>query len=212
MDSIYQLKIEDKEKFVNTLSDSFIHNKSPFGCVTDDNRRLLCLKQFFTAEFDSLFDKTITLADSPDCNSIIMYGEKKELENPESSIFQDIKNLILLKLKCGVTFSELSKFKTLTDNYATLIKKIKLEDLEKYYIIEYFGTKTEMQGKGYGSRLMKAVLKKADENNKKIYIESEERNIKIYEHYGFKVIDKSEVLEGTNFYVLVREPISQNNE
>ena len=69
-----------------------------------------------------------------------------------------------------------------------------------------------MQGKGYGSRLMKAVLKKADENNKKIYIESEERNIKIYEHYGFKVIDKSEVLEGTNFYVLVREPISQNNE
>ena len=212
MESVYQLKAEDKEKFVNTLSDSFIQNKSPFGLVSDDNRRIICLKSFFTGEFDRLFNQSISIADSPECNSIIMYGEKKILDNIPSSLFQDLKKIFLLKLKGGITFSEISKLNTLWSNYDSFLKTIELKDLDKYYIIEYFGTRTEMQGKGYGSKLMKVILKKADETNKKIYLESEEKNLKLYEHYGFKPIAQSEILEGLNFYAIVRDPIKQNSE
>ena len=127
-------------------------------------------------------------------------------------MFTYIKQFFLLKLRGEITFSEIFKLKTTLDNYSNFLKTIKIDDIENYYMIEYFGTKPEMQGKGVGSKIMRFILSKADKENKKCYLECEEKNRKLYEHYGFKVIAQTEMLEGVNFYALVREPFVQKIE
>ena len=212
MDSIYRIKLEDKEKYINTLSEAFIPNKGPMGPVEDVNRRLVCLKAFFNAEFDRLFNFCIYIADSPECNSILQYGEKKIMDNVGSSLFTYLKDFFFLKLKGEITFSELFKLKAFMGKYSNFIQNIKLNDIDNYYMIEHFGTKPEMQGKGIGSKILRFVLAKADKENKKCYLECEDKNLKLYEHYGFKVIAQAEMYDGVNCYALVREPSFQKIE
>ena len=96
--------------------------------------------------------------------------------------------------------------------YSNFIQNIKLNDIDNYYMIEHFGTKPEMQGKGIGSKILRFVLAKADKENKKCYLECEDKNLKLYEHYGFKVIAQAEMYDGVNCYALVREPSFQKIE
>ena len=213
MDSIYQLKIEDKEKFINTLSNAFVPNKLPLGIVEDPKRRLECYKAYFNTEFDRFFKDSISISDSQDCNSIILYGEKQTIDNNVGSgMLTYIKQFLLLKLKGEITFSEIFKLKAYMDDYYNFVRSVKLDDVENYYTIEYFATKPEMQGKGIGSKVMRSLLAKIDKENKKCYLECEDKNVKLYEHYGFKVIAQTEMLEGINFYALVREPFGQKIE
>lgn len=46
------------------------------------------------------------------------------------------------------------------------------------------------QGKGYASRLLKPMFAKLDEANLPCYLESHERNQSLYEHFGFKVVER----------------------
>ena len=117
-----------------------------------------------------------------------------------------------MKLKGEITFSELFKLKAFMGKYSNFIQNIKLNDIDNYYMIEHFGTKPEMQGKGIGSKILRFVLAKADKENKKCYLECEEKNRKLYEHYGFKVIKEAEILPGVNYYALIRGPAVQKIE
>ena len=45
------------------------------------------------------------------------------------------------------------------------------------------------QGQGYASRLLKPMLAKLDENKLPCYLESPERNVALYEHFGFEVVE-----------------------
>jgi ribosomal protein S18 acetylase RimI-like enzyme len=51
------------------------------------------------------------------------------------------------------------------------------------------------QEKGYSSRLLKPMLAKLDENNLPCYLETGERNISLYEHFGFEVIEQIDLPE-----------------
>lgn len=51
------------------------------------------------------------------------------------------------------------------------------------------------QGKGYASRLLKPMLAKLDENNLPCYLETAERNLALYEHFGFEVVEHVALLE-----------------
>ena len=212
MDAVYQLKKEDKEKFIYTFSNAFVPNKALLGSIEDPKRRLACYNAFFNVEFERFLINSISIADSPECNSIILYGEKQKIDACEASIFTYFKDFLFLKLKGEITFSEIFKLKTYLDNYYNFLQSIKLDDIENYYTIEYFATKPEMQGKGVGSKVMRFILSKADKENKKCYLECEEKNRKLYEHYGFKVIAQTKILEDVNYYALVREPFSQKIE
>ena len=46
------------------------------------------------------------------------------------------------------------------------------------------------QGNGYASRLLTPMLAKLDENNLPCYLETHERNIPLYEHFGFELVEQ----------------------
>ncbi len=59
----------------------------------------------------------------------------------------------------------------------------------------------ELQGKGYASKLIKPMLSRIDNEQKPCYLQTEnEKNIPIYEHFGFKLIEKAS-LPHTDVYI-----------
>jgi len=61
------------------------------------------------------------------------------------------------------------------------------------------------QGKGYASRLLKPMFVKLDENNLPCYLESPERNLALYEHFGFEVVEHISLPENDNdMWLMIR--------
>jgi len=67
----------------------------------------------------------------------------------------------------------------------------------RYWYLQMVGVLPELQHKGYGSKLIKPLLSRAERENLPVYLETQlESNATLYEHYGFKVEDSS-VIPGT---------------
>ncbi|QDS77123.1 hypothetical protein FKW77_001034 [Venturia effusa] len=84
-------------------------------------------------------------------------------------------------------------------------------DPKGYYFCNIVTVLPEAQGKGVGRALMEVVLKKADVERKKCYLESSRDvpNIAIYEKFGFKLV-KDMVCDdngdGIKLFCMMREP------
>lgn len=60
------------------------------------------------------------------------------------------------------------------------------------------GVDLKFQGRGYASALMKPMLARADQEHLPFYLEThKERNVSVYKHYGFKVVEK-DTIPGTH--------------
>jgi ribosomal protein S18 acetylase RimI-like enzyme len=64
-------------------------------------------------------------------------------------------------------------------------------NLGPYIHLLMMGVSQEFQGKGFGGRLLRAVIEKAEIENLPIYLETQkEANVSLYEKYGFSVEKK----------------------
>jgi len=64
----------------------------------------------------------------------------------------------------------------------------------KHWFLQAIGVDPEFQGQGYGGRLLRQMLARIDEEHLPCYLETlEEQNIRLYEHFGFKVIEESSI-------------------
>lgn len=69
----------------------------------------------------------------------------------------------------------------------------------KHMFLQIIGTAPEFRGKGFASKLIKPMLSRIDKEKLPCYLETiDEKNIAIYERFGFEIIDKSNIPE-TNF-------------
>ncbi len=70
------------------------------------------------------------------------------------------------------------------------------------------GVSQEFQGKGFGGKLLRALIEKAEAEKKLIYLETQkENNVKLYEKYGFSVKKKIILPEPLNLpmWLMVRQ-------
>lgn len=64
----------------------------------------------------------------------------------------------------------------------------------RHWFLQTIGVSPEHQGQGHGGRLLKSMLTRLDSENLPCYLETlDEKDISFYEHYGFKVLEKSAV-------------------
>jgi len=64
-------------------------------------------------------------------------------------------------------------------------------NLGSYIHLLMMGVSQEFQGKGFGGKLLRALVEKAETENKTIYLETQkENNVKFYEKYGFSAKKK----------------------
>ena len=75
----------------------------------------------------------------------------------------------------------------------------------KHWFLQAIGVAPRFQGKGYASKLLRPMLSKIDKEHLPCYLETiDEKNVSIYERFGFKIVDKSIVpkTEFTNWAML----------
>ena len=77
-----------------------------------------------------------------------------------------------------------------------------------HWFLDSVGVLPQYQGKGYGGKLIRAMLARTDRERLPVYLDTmDETDVRRYEHFGFKVIDKSPVPK-TNLtnWSMLREP------
>ena len=64
----------------------------------------------------------------------------------------------------------------------------------KHWFLQAIGVDPQFQGRGYASKLLRPMLSRIDEEGLPCYLEAlEGQNVRLYEHFGFKVIEESNV-------------------
>ena len=84
--------------------------------------------------------------------------------------------------------NEAKKMKVLSN---AIEKAKKSLNLDPHIHLLIMGVSQEYQGKGFGGKLIKAIIEKAEIEKKPIYLETQkEENVALYEKYGFSVKKK----------------------
>ena len=66
----------------------------------------------------------------------------------------------------------------------------------KHWFLQTIGVDPQFKGKGYAGKLLHAMFTRIDEEGLPCYLETlDETNVRLYEHFGFKVIEKSTIPE-----------------
>ena len=81
-------------------------------------------------------------------------------------------------------------------------------DIGPYIYLFVIGVSQEFQGKGFGGKLLRAIVEKAEIERKAMYLETQnEKNVSLYEKYGFHVIEKKDLPDPMNlpFWFMVRD-------
>jgi GNAT superfamily N-acetyltransferase len=78
----------------------------------------------------------------------------------------------------------------------------------EHWFLDSVGVLPQYQGKGYGGKLIRAMLVRTDRESLPVYLDTmDEADVRRYEHFGFKVIDKSPVPKTTlTNWSMLREP------
>jgi GNAT superfamily N-acetyltransferase len=77
----------------------------------------------------------------------------------------------------------------------------------RYWYLQMVGVAPALQGRGYGSRLLKPLLARAEQESLPVYLETQlESNVQLYERYGFNIEDDSFVPgTGIRSWAMVRK-------
>ena len=101
--------------------------------------------------------------------------------------------------------NEAKKMKVLSNAIEEAKKSL---NLDPYIHLLIMGVSQEYQGKGFGGKLIRAVIEKAETERKPIYLETQkEENVTLYEKYGFSVKKKIILPEPLNLpmWLMVRD-------
>ena len=77
-----------------------------------------------------------------------------------------------------------------------------------FLYVNVVGVATELQGKGFGGKLIDAAIEKSQREGLQLYLETEtEENVKLYEHFGFRLLKRITLpMVDLPMWEMVREP------
>lgn len=128
-----------------------------------------------------------------------VYATSQDLEGIAVWLPPNIYPLTLLRLLRSVPLSEIigiSRYGGFrmrrSGQYVDAVHRRLAPD--KHWFLQTIGVDPRFQGRGYASKLLRPMLAKIDEESLPCYLETlEEQNVGLYEHFGFKVIEESNV-------------------
>jgi ribosomal protein S18 acetylase RimI-like enzyme len=82
---------------------------------------------------------------------------------------------------------------------------------EPHWYLPMIGVDVTLQGRGFGSALLKHALSVCDESGHPAYLESSSpRNIPLYERHGFKLLGTIQVGSSPPIFPMLRQPLPAN--
>ena len=168
---------QDRERIISILVNSFEGNKSVDFVVGKSAAGRRILMEYSLA--NCLENGEVYISESGKSCVLIKYSDQKR--KPLSLWIWDLK----LALQ-GIGISRISKVLKRESTIESVQQK------EPFLYVWFIGVEPENQGKGEGSKLLKAVLDLAEDRKLPVCLEtSTERNFKWYENFGFSVYASS---------------------
>jgi len=66
----------------------------------------------------------------------------------------------------------------------------------KHWFLQIIGVDPQFKGKGYAGKLLRPMFARIDEEGLPCYLETlDETNVPLYEHFGFRIVEKSAIPE-----------------
>ncbi len=175
---LYKIQKKDLEKAVDILANAF-SEESMWKDVFDDeekNRILTEVMVRFCLKYGDVF------ATSDNFEGVMAIAP----HDKEMTTWRIIRSgAFFLSMKIA---NEAKKLEVLT----TAVEEAKESlNLGSHIHLLIMGVSQEFQGKGFGGKMLRALIEKAEAEKKSIYLETQkEENVKFYEKYGFSAKKK----------------------
>ena len=168
--------VEDKNRIVNILSNAFDDNKSVNYIIPQNAKRKERIRKLMAYSFDVCYLMgDVFLSDDKKACALILLPDKKTISL--RSILLDVKLAFLV-----IGFRNVKK----AMKREASINKIHPQG--PVYYLWFIGVDCYEQGKGIGSKLLTAVIKKGLQQKRTICLETSSiRNLPWYEKHGFTI-------------------------
>lgn len=195
INDLYKVQKKDLDNVVNVLVDAF-SEESMWKEVFDDeekNRILTEVMVRFCLKYGNV------LSTSENLEGIMATAP----HDKDMTTWRIIRSgAFFLSMKIA---NEAKKLEILTRAVEEAKKSL---NLSPYIHLLIMGVSQKFQGKGFGGKLLKALIEKAETEKKPIYLETQkENNVNFYEKYGFSVKKKIILPEPLNLpmWLMVRD-------
>ncbi|HEY0054906.1 MAG TPA: GNAT family N-acetyltransferase [Pedobacter sp.] len=182
----------DKGLVIDILTDSFQTNKSVNFIIKQEGKRIERIRALMDYSFDICFHYgRVFISDDKTACALVLFPDQKK--TTLRSILLDLK--LVFK---AIGISNIGK----TLKRESLIKKIKPK--KKIYYLWFIGVKTDLQGKGIGTRLLKEILEDSNQRHRSVCLETSTlKNLPWYTQFGFQVYNELDL--GYQLFFLKRD-------
>ncbi len=187
LDRLFRLREDQVKHASEVLSRAFYNNPGFVYLIPDDSERKEKLKYVFeyVIRYDVLYGE--------------VYSPSSDLEGfagwiPFEYIYKTYETQIRsggkkVVAKLGMEFYKRSKN---LEEFTDLVHKRNAPF--KHWYLAPLGVDPEFQGKGHAANLLKAMFARVKKENLPIYLETNtEKNVSIYEHYGFQILEDTTI-------------------
>jgi GNAT superfamily N-acetyltransferase len=175
---LYKIQKKDLDNAVNVLTDAFSEESMWKDVFTDEDKNRVLTEVM--VRFCLKYGNVVSTSDNFEGIMAITPHDK------DMTTLRVIRSgAFFLSMKIA---NEAKKFKVLSNAVEEAKKSL---NLGPYIHLLIMGVSQEYQGKGYGGKLVRAIIEKSETERKPIYLETQkEQNVTLYEKYGFSVKNK----------------------
>jgi GNAT superfamily N-acetyltransferase len=208
IDTLYHLCRADASKVVRILLECFRDDPLYKKLIPEDELRDRTLPEVFACDAGELLENDDAFADGPDINGLIIVDDDSEPYNHlkffSVETFYAWKTSVSL-IKDDTSLKTLWQFlKARQYLNAGWTKEL---PAKQYIHIIYFAVRPEARGTGMAHKVMVPVLKYADQKGLLVSLETHnEKNLPMYQHYGFELYTTLETPFDLLQYCMVRKP------
>ncbi|MFC1950796.1 GNAT family N-acetyltransferase [Chloroflexota bacterium] len=196
-DNLYKVQKKDLRNAVNALTDAFSEDSMWKEVFKDEDKNRILTEVM--VRFCMKYGDVLSTSDNLEGIMAIAPHDK------EMTLWRLIRSgAFFLSLKIA---NEAKIMKVLTNAVEEAKKGL---NLGPYVHLLIMGVSQEFQGKGFGGKLLRALIEKAKTERRAIYLETQkEANVSLYEKYGFSVKKKVMLPEPLNLpmWLMLRESL-----
>ena len=194
-DNLYKIQKKDLQNAVNVLTNAFSEDLMWKEVFNDEDKNRIVTEVM--ARFCLKYGNVLSTSDNLEGVMAIAPHDK------DMTTWRIIRSgAFFLSMKIA---GEAKIMKVLSNAIEEAKKSLKLGPHIHLLIM---GVSQEFQGKGFGGKLLSAIIEKAETEKKPIYLETQkEENVTLYEKYGFSVKKKIILPEPLNLpmWLMLRE-------
>ena len=201
LDSLIRLRKTDIKQAARVLTESFQQYPLLVQKYPDESQRNKAAYYFFLVIVGYGIRWGEVYASSPRMEGIAVWYRSEHFPMRFRKILRSVPFSALL----GFPWSGVGRLQAAADFVEA---RHQLTAPAQHWFLDSVGVLPQYQGKGYGGKLIRAMLVRTDRESLPVYLDTmDEADVRRYEHFGFRIIDKSAVPKTTlTNWSMLREP------